>query len=88
MPNVKCMRALQWRRWLTSDIDDTHICAFHSNENVGCISDKGGPLILRSTQEQIGIASFGLECMKGMPDVYTRISVYYDWIHKTMNARE
>lgn len=86
MPNTKCKRALRWR-WLSDNIDDAHICTFHLHKNVGCISDKGGPLVLLSTQEQIGIASFGLECPKGLPDICTRVSAYTFWIHHVMQTQ-
>jgi Trypsin len=42
-------------------------------------SDSGGPLVLND--RLIGVVSFGSTiCASGQPDVYTRISSFYDWI--------
>ncbi|OXU23552.1 hypothetical protein TSAR_008885 [Trichomalopsis sarcophagae] len=40
--------------------------------------DSGGPLV--SNGVQIGIVSFGQPCALGLPDVYTRVWSYMDWI--------
>jgi secreted trypsin-like serine protease len=42
-------------------------------------SDSGGPLVFND--KLIGVVSFGpTVCASGRPDVFTRISSFYDWI--------
>ncbi|XP_022911963.1 chymotrypsin-1-like [Onthophagus taurus] len=64
------------------DIADSNICTMSMSGGTGtCYMDSGGPLIANG--KQIGIVSFGAKC--GVyPDVYTRISYFYHWIHDTM----
>jgi trypsin len=53
----------------------------------------GGPLVLTSTNEIVGITSFGADAKNGIalpfndcesaaPSVFTRVSSYIDWIHE------
>ncbi|KAK4873167.1 hypothetical protein RN001_015196 [Aquatica leii] len=57
---------------------ESNICAFSKNGIGACSGDSGGPLV--SNQKQIGIASWVDPCGVGDPDVFTRVSYYYDWI--------
>ncbi|KAF2881476.1 hypothetical protein ILUMI_24694 [Ignelater luminosus] len=58
---------------------DVMVCA-GENSKTSCNGDSGGPLIQRLRhQYQIGIASWGTNCM-AFPGVYVRITTYLDWI--------
>ncbi|KAK4873577.1 hypothetical protein RN001_012937 [Aquatica leii] len=59
---------------------DTNICAFTKNKQGGCRGDSGGPLVANG--KQIGILSWLRYCGTGVPDVFTRVSSYIDWIDK------
>ena len=46
-------------------------------------SDSGGPLVCDG--KQVGIVSYGTAiCSIGLPDVFTRVSYFYDWITSNM----
>ena len=50
--------------------------------------DSGGPIHqwLDDHWEQVGIVSFGQGCAEeNHPGVYTRLSIYHDWIQATIN---
>ncbi len=51
-----------------------------------CIGDSGGPLQCRLSDRkwyQFGIISWGISCAKpGIPDVFTKVSAYIDWIQE------
>lgn len=44
--------------------------------------DSGGPLVYNN--EIVGIASFTIPCGTGMPDKYTRVDKYLEFIYKIM----
>ncbi|CAF1129781.1 unnamed protein product [Rotaria sordida] len=53
-----------------------------------CQGDSGGPIHqwLGDHWEQVGIVSFGTGCAQpSKPGVYTRLSMYHDWIQATIN---
>jgi Trypsin len=59
----------------------TEICAYKRLLVGACGGDSGGPLV--NNGELIGIVSYGTAiCASGLPDVYTRVSVFYDWIRE------
>ena len=47
-------------------------------------NDSGGPLVVHN--RVIGIASLTQRCAEGIPDVFTKVAAYLDWIEKTMNG--
>lgn len=58
--------------------DNVTLCAY-SGPGVGiCKGDSGGPLIYED--KIIGISSWGLPCARGVPDGFTRVSEFADWI--------
>ncbi|CAF3689343.1 unnamed protein product [Adineta steineri] len=53
-----------------------------------CQGDSGGPIHqwLGDRWEQVGIVSYGTGCAQPTnPGVYTRLSLYHDWIYNTIN---
>ncbi|CAF4832682.1 unnamed protein product [Rotaria sp. Silwood1] len=79
------------RRCLGSIIDkDRQFCAMVDNgEKDACQGDSGGPIHqwLGDHWEQVGIVSFGKGCAEPEnPGIYTRLSVYHDWIQSNMNG--
>lgn len=64
-------------------VTNTNICALTQFGQGMCRGDSGSPLVVGN--EIIGIASFGVSCATGVPDVYTRVSEYADWIHTMLS---
>jgi secreted trypsin-like serine protease len=67
-------------------ITDLMLCAGGATAD-SCQGDSGGPLMYKfpvtGKFALVGIVSYGIGCGKtGMPAVYTRVSVYDDWIKK------
>lgn len=63
--------------------DFTTICAFSGEFGTGlCSGDSGGPLF--NQNRLIGVASWAKRCAKGVPDGFTRVSEFADWIEKTI----
>ena len=46
--------------------------------------DSGGPLVVDDVQ--VGVVSFGKPCARGVPDVYTRVYNYVDWINDNIDT--
>jgi secreted trypsin-like serine protease len=70
-------------------IADSHICAMApgSRKN-SCYGDSGGPLLISTGGRkfmQVGVVSRGCGAAS-LPNVYTRVSSFSDWITETMNA--
>ncbi|XP_067270914.1 granzyme B(G,H)-like [Pseudorasbora parva] len=69
------------RRWGTYFLAPQMICAYGYGGS--CTGDSGGPLVCGKTA--VGVTSFGAksECNSPeRPNVYTKISVYTQWIHR------
>ncbi|MEO0814663.1 MAG: trypsin-like serine protease, partial [Myxococcota bacterium] len=72
------------REWY-SIVTANNICV---RDNVGtaqsaCSGDSGGPLYIRGTGEQAGIASFAeADCSIDAPQGYTRVSSFRRWIRQ------
>jgi len=59
-------------------IYDGSICALLTGGHGACFGDSGGPLTTGG--KLIGLVSWGRPCAVGIPDVFTRVSVFLDWI--------
>ncbi|EFA04659.1 chymotrypsin-like proteinase 5B precursor precursor [Tribolium castaneum] len=74
-------------RWASiNPVYPTEICTFTKSGEGACHGDSGGPLIDETKKNPVLIAlvSWGSPCARGMPDVYTRVSSFYQWITKTI----
>lgn len=64
-------------------IKDSNICAVSENDTGACMGDSGSPLVGENRQI-IGLVSWGVPCAKNLPDVFTRVSEYRDWVIETV----
>jgi hypothetical protein len=51
---------------------------------LACMGDSGGPLVLEDGS-LIAIVSWGVPCALGMPDIFTKVSEYKDWIDSVID---
>ncbi|KAG7174978.1 Proclotting enzyme-like 8 [Homarus americanus] len=68
-------------------IDETTICAGVGGQDA-CQGDSGGPMVMywKSQMYIVGVVSFGFRCAEpNFPGVYTRVSMYNDWIIPLLN---
>jgi len=64
-------------------IDETQMCTFSRIGKGACAGDSGGPLVRDG--KLVGIVSYGtIICTIGLPDVFTRVSYFYDWINSNV----
>jgi secreted trypsin-like serine protease len=70
-------------------ITDSHLCAMApSSRKNSCYGDSGGPLLISTGGRkfmQIGVVSRGCGAAD-LPNVFTRVSSFADWIGETMKA--
>ncbi|XP_047526194.1 chymotrypsin-2-like [Pieris napi] len=59
------------------------ICTLTKRGEGTCQGDSGGALI--ENGEAVGVASYNLPCAYGVPDVFTRVYEYLDWIKARMD---
>ncbi|MGH0134138.1 UNVERIFIED_CONTAM: hypothetical protein FKN15_016647 [Acipenser sinensis] len=71
----------QCRRKWEEKFTEYMICGGMANDGA-CKGDSGGPLVCRGVAH--GIVSFGSNPCGERPDVYTKISMYMDWIQETL----
>ncbi|KAH8311482.1 hypothetical protein KR044_006601, partial [Drosophila immigrans] len=69
----------------TQDLDVGHLCAVGKVGAGACYGDQGGPLV-DSQGRLVGIGNWGVPCGRGFPDVFARVSYYYDWIQSHING--
>ncbi|KFM60459.1 Plasma kallikrein, partial [Stegodyphus mimosarum] len=79
-------------KWYSDEYDgyvqihDYQICAgYKEGGRDACQGDSGGPLIMKEgkTFSIIGIVSAGVGCArKQLPGIYSRVSVFVNWIQK------
>lgn len=77
--NDQCSRDYEGVR--NANIIASMICAGVAGKGA-CSGDSGGPLqCLQDNQWiQAGITSFGIPCARGIPEVYSRVSSFENWI--------
>lgn len=68
-------------------IYDGTLCAFARDGRGVCCGDSGSPLVANG--QIIGLAAWtkAWKCGRGLPDGYTRISVFMDWIRKVSGIK-
>lgn len=82
MPLSECNSKLS--EYKTSNgINQGQYCT--SGKNDSCQVNSGGPLQYFATENAklstvLGIVSYEFGCGSGMPDIYTRVSMYLNWI--------
>lgn len=92
--NSYCERAYSAQYGI--DIQGYHLCAGPINDRGNgrgtCVGDSGGPLHCNMKDGRwylVGITSFGSGCAKpGIPDVFTRLTNYSQWIADTVRDYE
>jgi len=68
-------------------LESTFVCAGGQVGQGPCMGDSGAPLAARSKNKDEGYVLFGLnssgspKCGSGVPDLFTRVSNYTDWIN-------
>lgn len=67
------------------NVFENHICAYAKPGVGACILDSGGPLVHKNTV--VGVASFVSPCAKGIPDVFSSVAYFYDWILKNTGTK-
>ncbi|XP_058832040.1 chymotrypsin-2-like isoform X2 [Topomyia yanbarensis] len=67
------------QRWGNkSSLDIGQVCTFTRTGEGVCKGDSGGPLTYQN--QLVGVVSLGVPCARGIPDVYSRVSYYHEWI--------
>lgn len=67
------------------DIDEDHICVDDKFSDF-CHEDIGAPLVV--DEVLVGIESYVAPCAAGLPDVFTRVYNYNNWILKVLSQFE
>ena len=80
-----CSAQTGWGKLCAVSLDN-----FNGQAGSACPGDSGAPLVTFDTKNGgwtlIGLLSNGAKsCFKGLPEVYTKVGDYLDWIYKTMN---
>ncbi|XP_051169793.1 chymotrypsin-2-like isoform X2 [Leptopilina boulardi] len=65
-----------------NNVKNSHICTLNKEGQGACFGDSGGPLVIDNVQ--VGVVSFGKPCARGVPDVYTNVYNYIDWIKDSL----
>ena len=80
-----CSSQTGWGKLCAVSLDN-----FNGQAGSACPGDSGAPLVTYDTKNGgwtlIGLLSNGAKsCFKGLPEVYTKVGDYLDWIYQTMN---
>ncbi|XP_055848376.1 chymotrypsin-2-like [Episyrphus balteatus] len=65
---------------------DSQICGFARKDIGICKGDSGGPLMVNGTV--VGISSWAIPCATGVPDVFTNVFYYLDFIFDVIGNGE
>ncbi|XP_043276807.1 chymotrypsin-2-like isoform X2 [Venturia canescens] len=65
-----------------AQIHPQQICSLGMPGRGFCQGDSGGPFVVNN--QLVGIVSFNVPCAKGLPDVYTSVYHFLDWIDKAI----
>lgn len=60
------------------------LCALSKGRRGACNGDRGSALV--SNNQVIGVVSWFVECGRGYPDGYTRISEFLPWIQQVADV--
>nr|ACE75346.1 chymotrypsin-like protein [Glyptapanteles indiensis] len=71
------------QRMIHDFVHPGQLCTIQSDDWGICDGDSGDPLYSRSG-ECLGIASMSSDCGKGIPDLYSRVFHYLEWIEATI----
>ena len=79
----------RWTNRTRFHIRPSMICAGGTTVGTGvCVGDSGGPLVVFQETGKptlVGVVSWGQPCAVGLPDVFTRVSVYQAWIDRVLH---
>ncbi|CAK1548131.1 unnamed protein product [Leptosia nina] len=78
----ECQKKLE--KYKGTPFSDRQICTFKKEGQGICQGDSGGPLVHKG--EVVGITSWNIPCGRGLPDVFTRVFSYLDWIKKNTSG--
>ncbi|XP_030374325.1 chymotrypsin-2-like [Scaptodrosophila lebanonensis] len=86
--NYSTITNKQCRDWGMDKVTDTEICVRGLLKGA-CAGDSGGPLVMTTSKGllQVGIAAYAPRIcgLFLIPDVYTRLYTFRDWIQKQIN---
>ncbi|KAK9871238.1 hypothetical protein WA026_011514 [Henosepilachna vigintioctopunctata] len=71
----------QCRRFYPQIIS-SNLCTGGTVGRGACQGDSGGPLV--DGNSQVGVVSYGAPCARGLPDVYSRVYNFNDWIRSNL----
>ncbi|KAH0808540.1 hypothetical protein GEV33_014250 [Tenebrio molitor] len=77
-PNDECVN-----RWASAHaVYSSQICTLTKVGEGACHGDSGGPLVVVKDDKfsLIALVSWGSPCARGMPDVYTRVASFHEFI--------
>lgn len=79
LTNAECRSIVEGQPDADEVHDNSTLCVYSGKNGTGvCSGDSGGPLVFNN--ELIGVTSWAFLCARGLPDGFTRISEYIDWI--------
>ncbi|KAF2885023.1 hypothetical protein ILUMI_21139 [Ignelater luminosus] len=81
--NLKTTTVAQCQSAHSRPVISSQICTLTKSGEGACHGDSGGPLARNG--KVIGIVSWGSPCARGLPDVFTRVSAYNEWINSNCN---
>ncbi|KAL7286776.1 hypothetical protein TKK_0018921 [Trichogramma kaykai] len=76
LPASECNSALP-------EVRNIQVCALNKYGVGVCSGDSGGPLVVDG--QVFGITSWVVPCARGVPDVYTKVYSFVDWIRNVVN---